>query len=82
MRTDKKACFKFLRTISRRIRNIQIWLQNDEQTFKDLLWPLQSSRVGRLNRAQLDGYKEQIKLFQPQLKRYTRMLVEVLLQLL
>ena len=79
--TLAEDCFDFLRTIRKRIENIQTWLENEEQTFRDLLSPLQSSRVGNLSPAQLDEYKEQIKLFQPQLKRYSRMLVEVLQQL-
>ena len=74
-------CFDFLIKIGKRIENIQTWLENEERTFRNFLSPLQSSRVGSLNPAQLDEYKEQIKLFQPQLKRYTRMLVEVLQQL-
>ena len=74
-------CLKFLRETEERFENIQTWLENEERTFRGLLSPLQSSRVGNLNPAQLDSYKEQIKLFQPQLKGYTRMLVDVLQQL-
>ena len=79
--TATEDCIDFLIKVRERIENIQTWLENEERTFRGLLSPLQSSRVGRLNPEQLDEYKEQLKLIQPQLKRYTRMLVEVLQQL-
>ena len=79
--TATEDCIDFLIKVRERIENIQTWLENEERTFRGLLSPLQSSRVGNLNPEQLDEYKEQLKLIQPQLKRYTRMLVEVLQQL-
>ena len=45
--TLAEDCFDFLRTIRKRIENIQTWLENEEQTFRHLLSPLQSSRVGK-----------------------------------
>ena len=56
-------------------------MEKEEKTFKEFLLPLQNSRVGNLNPVQLYGYKEQVKLAQPQLITYAPMLIKVLQQL-
>ena len=44
---DQEACIDFMIFFKERIRNIQTWLENEEHTFRHLLSPLQSSRVGK-----------------------------------
>ena len=75
------ACIDFVKKATARIRYIQTWLEKEEKTFKEFLLPLQNSRVGNLNPVQLYGYKEQVKLAQPQLITYAPMLIKVLQQL-